>query len=253
MRAGARLVDIRSDGQRAADGLIPGAQAVPRNMLEWRLDPVCPHRDPELSEPGTRIILLCHEGYQSSLAAATVRSFGVDATDVIGGFCAWRAAACRSRSRGSDAARGGVRERDPHQVADREHPDDLRALDRPAGGGSRRASSASPRAGSSRPARSSRARSSSSRATTASSRMPRATARSTSRSVRIPARRSPSSTSTAPTGAFDHARAQPRRAASRRRRSGDRVTCDRERWAWRGTVRENTRSGFSSRERDGWI
>jgi rhodanese-related sulfurtransferase len=93
MGSGALLVDIRSDGQRARDGLIPGTRFVPRNVLEWRLDPACPDRDPELGRPDARIVLLCHEGYQSSLAAATVRSFGVPAaTDVIGGFRAWRAA-----------------------------------------------------------------------------------------------------------------------------------------------------------------
>ena len=92
MTAGALLVDIRSDSQRASDGLIPGARFVPRNVLEWRLDPACPQRDPELGRRDAQIVLLCNEGYQSSLAAATVRSFGVSATDVIGGFRAWRAA-----------------------------------------------------------------------------------------------------------------------------------------------------------------
>jgi len=93
IREGALLVDIRSDGQRAADGEIPGARVVPRNVLEWRLDPACPNRDRELGRLEARIMLLCDEGYQSSLAAATVRSFGVAAaTDVIGGFRAWRAA-----------------------------------------------------------------------------------------------------------------------------------------------------------------
>jgi rhodanese-related sulfurtransferase len=93
MGAGALLVDIRSESQRASDGLIPGARFVPRNVLEWRMDPACPHRDVELSRRDARIVLLCNEGYQSSLAAATVRSLGVrTATDVIGGFRAWRAA-----------------------------------------------------------------------------------------------------------------------------------------------------------------
>ena len=87
------LVDIRSDGQRAADGDIPGARVVPRNVLEWRLDPACPNRDAQLGRRDARIVLLCDEGYQSSLAAATARSFGIAAaTDVIGGFRAWRAA-----------------------------------------------------------------------------------------------------------------------------------------------------------------
>ena len=93
MDEGAVLVDIRSDGQRAADGVIPGARFVPRNVLEWRLDPGSRHRDPELARRDRLLVLICDEGYQSSLAAATIRSFGVTAaTDVIGGFRAWRAA-----------------------------------------------------------------------------------------------------------------------------------------------------------------
>ena len=91
-RRGAVLVDIRSDAQRAADGLIPAAVFVPRNVLEWRLDPASEHRDRELARRDRLVILLCNQGYQSSLAAATVSSFGVDATDVIGGFQAWREA-----------------------------------------------------------------------------------------------------------------------------------------------------------------
>lgn len=88
-RRGAILVDIRSDSQRAADGVIPGAAFVSRNVVEWRLDPASEHRDPELSRRDRLMILICSEGFQSSLAAATVRRFGVDATDVIGGFQAW--------------------------------------------------------------------------------------------------------------------------------------------------------------------
>jgi rhodanese-related sulfurtransferase len=90
-RDGAVLVDIRSDSQRARDGLVRDAKHIPRNVLEWRLDPACEHRDPELTRPGLRVILICDQGYQSSLAAATLRRFGVDATDVHGGFRAWRA------------------------------------------------------------------------------------------------------------------------------------------------------------------
>jgi rhodanese-related sulfurtransferase len=92
MREGAILVDIRSDAQRAADGLIPGASFVPRNVLEWRLDPESDHRDTELARRDRQVILICNEGCQSSLAAATVRRLGVEATDVIGGFQAWREA-----------------------------------------------------------------------------------------------------------------------------------------------------------------
>ena len=88
--AGVALVDIRSDSQRRADGVIPGSRFVPRNVLEWRLDPACPHAEHELADGRRSVILICDEGYQSSLAAATLRQFGLDATDVIGGFQAWR-------------------------------------------------------------------------------------------------------------------------------------------------------------------
>jgi rhodanese-related sulfurtransferase len=89
-RAGALLIDIRSDSQRGRDGTLPGAIFIPRNVLEWRLDPASPHRDPACARRDVRLILLCNDGYQSSLAAATIQRFGLDATDVIGGFQAWR-------------------------------------------------------------------------------------------------------------------------------------------------------------------
>jgi rhodanese-related sulfurtransferase len=93
MRDGAQLVDIRSDNQRRADGLIPGAHVVARNALEWRLDPACPYRDPELTRYEGLLVLICDEGFQSSLAAATVQRFGPrPVTDVVGGYRAWRAA-----------------------------------------------------------------------------------------------------------------------------------------------------------------
>jgi rhodanese-related sulfurtransferase len=85
-------VDIRSDSQRARDGEVPGAAFVPRNVLEWRCDPASPHRDPDLARRDRTVIVICDEGYQSSLAAANLRRFGLDATDVVGGFQAWRAA-----------------------------------------------------------------------------------------------------------------------------------------------------------------
>jgi rhodanese-related sulfurtransferase len=90
----ALLVDIRSEVQRAADGVIPGALPLPRNALEWRADPDCPHRDPVLSADLDRlVVLVCDEGYQSSLAAATLQDLGFRrATDLAGGFQAWRAA-----------------------------------------------------------------------------------------------------------------------------------------------------------------
>jgi rhodanese-related sulfurtransferase len=89
--SGALLIDIRSDSQRAADGVVPGAAFVPRNVLEWRLDPASPHREPELARPDRPIVLMCDEGYQSSLAAATLQELGLpQATDLAGGFQAWR-------------------------------------------------------------------------------------------------------------------------------------------------------------------
>jgi rhodanese-related sulfurtransferase len=86
----ALLVDIRADSQRAADGTVPQARFVARNVLEWRLDPASEHRDPDLASYERPVILMCDAGYQSSLAAATLRQLGVDATDMVGGFQAWR-------------------------------------------------------------------------------------------------------------------------------------------------------------------
>jgi rhodanese-related sulfurtransferase len=92
-RRGAILVDIRSDSQRARDGLVPDAHVVARNVLEWRCDPACAYRDPALARPDARLVLICDEGCQSSLAAATLQHFGLSrATDLVGGFQAWRAA-----------------------------------------------------------------------------------------------------------------------------------------------------------------
>jgi rhodanese-related sulfurtransferase len=89
-RQGACVVDIRSESQRANDGVIPDAAFVSRNVLEWRLDPACDHRDPRLARRDRQVIVICNEGHQSSLAAANLRRMGLDATDVIGGFQAWR-------------------------------------------------------------------------------------------------------------------------------------------------------------------
>ena len=89
--AGARLVDIRPIWQRLTDGEIPGALIVERNHLEWRLDPSSPARVPG-AVPDQRWLVICAEGYTSSLAADALCSLGLDATDVIGGFIAWRAA-----------------------------------------------------------------------------------------------------------------------------------------------------------------
>ena len=90
---GALLIDIRSDGQRARDGLMRGARVVPRNELEWLLDPDCDYRDPELARPDAQVVVVCDRGYQSSLAAANLKEMGFErATDLEGGFQAWREA-----------------------------------------------------------------------------------------------------------------------------------------------------------------
>ena len=92
LEEGALLVDIRPAEQRA-DGEIPGATVIDRNVLEWRLDPASPSRIASASGYDIRVIVICEEGYSSSLVAATLKELGlVNATDVIGGFQAWRAA-----------------------------------------------------------------------------------------------------------------------------------------------------------------
>jgi rhodanese-related sulfurtransferase len=90
-RAGALLVDIRPLANRAAEGEIPGAVPVERIVMEWRLDPASEHRLPEVTA-STRVVVLCNEGYASSLAARDLQRFGLAATDLIGGFRAWAAA-----------------------------------------------------------------------------------------------------------------------------------------------------------------
>ncbi|MEV7142954.1 rhodanese-like domain-containing protein [Streptomyces tauricus] len=93
-RAGdALLVDIRYAALRERDGLIPGALVVERNELEWRLDPQGSHRAPEATSHDLRVVVVCNEGYASSLAAVSLRQLGLHrATDLVGGFQAWRAA-----------------------------------------------------------------------------------------------------------------------------------------------------------------
>ena len=90
MAAGALVVDTRPVEQRERDGSLPGAVVVDRNVLEWRLDPTSPHRIPEATDVGRRVIVVCNEGYSSSLAAATLQELGLErATDLVGGYQAW--------------------------------------------------------------------------------------------------------------------------------------------------------------------
>jgi rhodanese-related sulfurtransferase len=91
--AGALLIDIRGDDQRRSGGLIPGAVVVPRNVLEWRCDLASRCRLAAIRSRDQVIVLVCDEGFQSSLAAATLQRLGLrNATDLDGGFAAWRQA-----------------------------------------------------------------------------------------------------------------------------------------------------------------
>lgn len=98
--AGALVVDIRPVEQRHRDGDLQGALVIDRNVLEWRLAPSSPNRVVDLNDE-RKVILVCNEGYQSSLAAATLRQLGVEgATDVIGGYQAVLAMSRAATSKG---------------------------------------------------------------------------------------------------------------------------------------------------------
>jgi rhodanese-related sulfurtransferase len=90
---GATLVDIRSNGAREHDGIVPGSLHVPRTVLEWRLAPDSEWRSPHAPGPDARVVLLCDHGHSSVLAAAALVDLGfARAGDVVGGFEAWREA-----------------------------------------------------------------------------------------------------------------------------------------------------------------
>ena len=93
LAAGALLVDIRPQAQRRAEGAVPGALLVERNVLEWRFDPRSDARLPEASGYDLQVIVMCSQGYTSSLAAAALQDIGLyRATDLDGGFQAWEQA-----------------------------------------------------------------------------------------------------------------------------------------------------------------
>jgi rhodanese-related sulfurtransferase len=93
LAGGALVVDTRPVEQRERDGELPGAIVIDRNVLEWRLDPTSPHRLEGLDDPHRRVVIVCNEGYSSSLAADTLRRIGLTrATDLVGGFQAWKTA-----------------------------------------------------------------------------------------------------------------------------------------------------------------
>ena len=90
--SGALVIDMRPVRQRLRDGELPGALVVDRNVLEWRLDPTSPYRLAVSDDPDRHIVLVCNEGYSSSLAAITLQQLGLPrATDLAGGFTAWSA------------------------------------------------------------------------------------------------------------------------------------------------------------------
>lgn len=92
-RAGALLVDTRTEAQRRRQGEVPGALVIDRTVLEWRLDPTSDARIPEATGPDVQVVVLCRQGYSSSLAAASLRAVGLRrATDLVGGVEAWIAA-----------------------------------------------------------------------------------------------------------------------------------------------------------------
>lgn len=90
---GAVLVDIRPAAQRAAEGEVPAALVIERNVLEWRCDPTSDARLPQATADDVAWVILCSEGYTSSLAAAALLDLGLHrATDVVGGYHALAAA-----------------------------------------------------------------------------------------------------------------------------------------------------------------
>jgi rhodanese-related sulfurtransferase len=93
---GGLLIDIRPAAQRTEFGEIPGALIIERNNLEWRLDPQGSHRILEAVDPSRPVVIVCQEGYASSLAAASLVQLGrTNTTDLAGGFVAWQAAGYR--------------------------------------------------------------------------------------------------------------------------------------------------------------
>jgi rhodanese-related sulfurtransferase len=89
---GTLIIDIRPVEQRQRDGELPGAIVIDRNVLEWRLDPTSEHRLPQVTGYDIRIVIVCNEGYSSSLAAAVLQKLGLhQAVDMIGGYQAWLA------------------------------------------------------------------------------------------------------------------------------------------------------------------
>lgn len=103
--AGALVVDIRPIELRERHGALPGALVIDRNVLEWRLDPKSSDRIPQASDYDRRIVLVCHEGYASVLAACSLRDLGLHrATDLAGGYQAWASVSHSSSGQNSKPA-----------------------------------------------------------------------------------------------------------------------------------------------------
>jgi rhodanese-related sulfurtransferase len=99
-QAGALLVDLRSADERRREGVVPGSLHLPRSVLEWRVDPDSTWRNPAVGGLDARLVLLCADGWSSSLAVASLRGLGfAQATDVVGGYRAWAAAGLPIRAR----------------------------------------------------------------------------------------------------------------------------------------------------------
>jgi rhodanese-related sulfurtransferase len=109
-RRGAVLIDIRPTVQRRWEGEVPGAVVIERNVLEWRLDPASAHRLAVVTDHDREIVVMCSEGYASSLVAATLVDLGyTSAADLVGGFQAWRMAGLPVRRRRLRAGRPSAR------------------------------------------------------------------------------------------------------------------------------------------------
>jgi rhodanese-related sulfurtransferase len=89
--SGALLVDTRSERDRERSGVAPGSIHIPLSVLQWRVAPDSAWRNPHVGPTDRKLVVICEHGFSSSLAAATLVDLGLDASDVIGGFEAWRA------------------------------------------------------------------------------------------------------------------------------------------------------------------
>ena len=108
MTDGALLVDLRSQDERRRHGVVPGSLHIPRSVLEWRVDPDSGYTNPYITTLDCRLVVFCAQGFSSSFAAASLRELGCDnATDIVGGFDAWRSAGLPVRSLNEDQERDG--------------------------------------------------------------------------------------------------------------------------------------------------